>query len=59
MMRQGNLRISSIPVRDFFPFAVACYANRFRLAPEMVQTPPAAEPAPQPVPELEPAPIPE
>jgi Fe-S-cluster containining protein len=47
------------PLRDFFPFAVACYANRFRLAPEMVQTPPAAEPAPQPVPELEPAPIPE
>jgi Fe-S-cluster containining protein len=28
-------------LKEFFPFAVTCYGNRFRVVPEMVATPPA------------------
>ncbi len=42
-------------LKEFFPYAVACYASRFRLVPELVTTPQVADrPA-----ESEPAPIPE
>lgn len=30
------------PLKEFFPYAVACYGNRFRVVPEMVTTPEVA-----------------
>lgn len=48
------------PLKAFFPHAVACYANRFRLAPELATAPAVSAPAPAaPAMALEPAPIPE
>lgn len=29
-------------LKEFFPFAIGCYGNRFRVVPEMVTTPPVA-----------------
>lgn len=38
-------------LREFFPFAAACYANRFRMAPQLVETPPEVLPPEPPAPE--------
>jgi Fe-S-cluster containining protein len=43
------------PLKEFFQYATGCYANRFRLVPELVTTPQVAKPAAA----SEPAPIPE
>lgn len=40
-------------MKDFFPYMLAAYGNRFRLAPELVATPPSLQDAdnPAPIPE--------
>ena len=54
LIDEWNARPRSL--KEFFPFAVACYSGRFRVIPEMVTTPSVGQPA---TPAAEPAPIPD